>query len=387
MKIFYFSIVFLSVLIHSNMLYGNINFENGTYDDIVTKAKITGKPVFIDVYGDYCTNCQYMEDNVFSNKNVAEIYNKNFINYKINAGKSENSSLKNKYEILFLPTLLFLSPEGELIKKHISRCSPEELTKVANEILNSKKPAYDKTPIKPNLNQQNIIESLYEKMSLGIPYNSELNEYIKKQENMLSMENRKLILDFAIDLENLAIDKLIEYLPYFKDNFNSKEINEKIKQAISISVERAGREGRHDLFEKAEKIIAKVDLDNKEDFLFRTRFDYYSTIGDLKRLDQTCTDYLSRFDVSDPVIIYDIGVAYLKWFSETNKLLKVIGWLKKSIAIENEYYNNLILAKLFEKTKNYTDAKSTVNEAIMIANFRGTNAQEALILNQNLQRK
>src|SRR3712207_8998442 len=45
-------------------------FRSKTYDGALAKAKATGKNVFIDFTGIYCTNCRDIEENVFTKKEV-----------------------------------------------------------------------------------------------------------------------------------------------------------------------------------------------------------------------------------------------------------------------------------------------------------------------------
>lgn len=96
-----------------------IRFTEGTWDQILSEAKNQHKLIFIDIYTTWCGPCKAMENNVFTNAEVAEKFNTSFVNYKIDAEKGEGITLKKKYTITGFPTYLFVNHEGELVYKTI----------------------------------------------------------------------------------------------------------------------------------------------------------------------------------------------------------------------------------------------------------------------------
>ncbi len=53
------------------------------------RSKKDGKPVFVDVYTDWCGWCKVMDKNTFSNAEIIEYVNKNYHAVKLNAEKNE----------------------------------------------------------------------------------------------------------------------------------------------------------------------------------------------------------------------------------------------------------------------------------------------------------
>jgi thiol-disulfide isomerase/thioredoxin len=91
--------------------------KNPTFASILAKAKTEKKLVFMDAYASWCGPCKLMEKNVFTDKNVADFYNKNFINVRIDMEKGEGKELAMKYGVRSYPTFLFLNAEGEIAGK------------------------------------------------------------------------------------------------------------------------------------------------------------------------------------------------------------------------------------------------------------------------------
>lgn len=96
----------------------NIEFVEGkTIEQVLEQAQLEGKPIFIDFYTTWCAPCKWLEQDVFSLPNIAGYYNENFINFKVNAEDFDYVALAQEYEVGAYPTLLFLTQDGEFIRK------------------------------------------------------------------------------------------------------------------------------------------------------------------------------------------------------------------------------------------------------------------------------
>ena len=72
----------------------SIVFEEIGLKEALEKAKKENKLVFIDAYTAWCQPCVMMGKNVFTLDKVADFYNRNFINLKIDFGKEKELSEK-----------------------------------------------------------------------------------------------------------------------------------------------------------------------------------------------------------------------------------------------------------------------------------------------------
>lgn len=90
-----------------------ISFEEGTWAEVVAKAKKDNKPIFIDLYATWCGPCKLMAKNIFPDKAVGTKYNAEFVNYKVDAEKGEGLTLAKKYSVKAYPTFIFIDPTTE----------------------------------------------------------------------------------------------------------------------------------------------------------------------------------------------------------------------------------------------------------------------------------
>ena len=91
----------------------SIVFEEIGLKEALEKAKKENKLVFIDAYTAWCQPCVMMGKNVFTLDKVADFYNRNFINLKIDFGKEKE--LAEKYAVRGYPAFLFLNGNGKLV--------------------------------------------------------------------------------------------------------------------------------------------------------------------------------------------------------------------------------------------------------------------------------
>lgn len=95
----------------------NIEFNTGTWKWIVAEAKAKNKLIFLDAYASWCGPCKWAEKNVFTQKEIADYYNKTFINASIDMEKGDGIALSKKFHIESYPTFLILNSKEEIISR------------------------------------------------------------------------------------------------------------------------------------------------------------------------------------------------------------------------------------------------------------------------------
>ena len=113
-----------------------IKFEEGTWAEVVAKAKAENKPIFLDLYATWCGPCKVMAKDVFTDKSVGDKYNASFISYKIDAEKGEGITLAKKYNLKAYPTVIFVNPANEKeIHRVVGAMPPADFNAEADKAL------------------------------------------------------------------------------------------------------------------------------------------------------------------------------------------------------------------------------------------------------------
>lgn len=122
------SIAILLVVLASGKLHAQQNgimFFNGSWNELLEKAKASKKPFFVDVYAVWCGPCKWMSKNTFTNPQVGDYANQNYIAYKLDGEKGEGPKIAQQYQVEAYPTILFFSSEGKLVGRQVGAQDPE----------------------------------------------------------------------------------------------------------------------------------------------------------------------------------------------------------------------------------------------------------------------
>lgn len=112
-----------------------IKFDKLGFDKALKQAKSSDKLIFIDVHTSWCGPCKEMAKTTFQSDEVGDVFNKKFINLKIDAEKdADGPSISKKYGVSAYPTLLFINGDGKLVKKLVGKQSEEKLLSVASSL-------------------------------------------------------------------------------------------------------------------------------------------------------------------------------------------------------------------------------------------------------------
>jgi len=112
-----------------------IKFFNGNWKSLLKESARQRKPIFVDVYTDWCVPCKRMESEVFTLKAVAQIYNSSFISYRLNAERGEGIKLAGDYGVKAYPTYLFLDSLGNLFYRSGDYLKASDFINEANAAL------------------------------------------------------------------------------------------------------------------------------------------------------------------------------------------------------------------------------------------------------------
>jgi len=108
------STVAQGVLLEPHDLF--IHLENtAQLDEALAKAKASGKPVILDYFATWCTDCRRMEKATFNNPQVQRILQDRFIAMQVDVTDPNNAAteaIKKRYKVFGPPAMLFFDKDG-----------------------------------------------------------------------------------------------------------------------------------------------------------------------------------------------------------------------------------------------------------------------------------
>jgi len=127
-------IIFIS-LIALPLLAGCIGSDEGTENNSITwmtytdgqkEGKNQEKPILVDLYADWCKPCQQMETDTYTDPAVIDMILEEFIPVKINT--DSQPSLAAQYNIQYVPTIIYLTPNGTEVHRTVGYRSASQIT-------------------------------------------------------------------------------------------------------------------------------------------------------------------------------------------------------------------------------------------------------------------
>ena len=370
-------------IIGMTTLQAQINFEEGTLEEVKQKAQATNKPIYLDAYTTWCGPCKWMDKEVFTDTTVGNYYNTHFVNYKLDMEKGEGIELRKQYGINTFPTMLYLQADGTLMYKAIGARAPASFLALGETALNpdnhlgALQKRYEAGERAPTFLKQ------YAKALINADEIAKATEiaamYLSKQPNEALIKEEHFML-LAAAYTKLPEDKqgyVVQNKSGFAQNVGEEKaasffdyvLTEKMEKAIRANNE-AARTNLQGWFKKylPEKEVAMMAY-----------YDYLSHKGTDKAYHYAKIYFGQHCE--DAEQLNSIAWEYYDKVEDTEKLEKAVEWGLKSVSFDEAHYNLDTVAHLYYKLGKYEQAQKAAQSAIRIGkeNNRDVKGTEALL--------
>ena len=220
----YFSlvIIFFTAMLSVFAQNKSINFETISWNEVVQKATKENKPIFVDAYATWCGPCKWMANEVFTNDDVADFYNNNFINVKMDMEKGEGKTLAKEWKVQVYPTLIYFSSEGKFIHRVCGTAEPVEFIEIAKQAINPKENLAALIDEYSNGNRDSkfVSDYLIKMADAYFDVKEQTTEYFatQKEEDLYSEHNWILIEKTVNDIHSKEFIFLEKNLKNFMEN-------------------------------------------------------------------------------------------------------------------------------------------------------------------------
>ncbi len=240
--------VLFALLVNTYANAQGINFmDNPKWETVLEKAKKENKIIFLDAYATWCGPCKQMESDVYVKKEVADFYNANFVNVKIDMEKGEGAMLADRYYVNAYPNLVFINPDGAMIHKAVGFRAAEDFVSLGKEAKNPETQYYTLKKKALELSNAQFLVFAEKAMEFEDDDLFEIGEsYLAKQPDILA--NADLINLVMKYLPTLGDEKNLKYFAdnksrilregiYTEADFESRLVDLTLQYAMSSKVQ------------------------------------------------------------------------------------------------------------------------------------------------------
>ncbi|OMP30154.1 hypothetical protein BKM32_12250 [Mangrovimonas sp. DI 80] len=282
-----------------------MNFEHITLEEALVKAKKENKLVFIDFYTVWCGPCKKMAKDIFPLASVGEVYNKNFINLKLDAEK-EGQAVAKQYNVTGYPTLLYLDADGKILLKDTAFKAEDTFIEMANRAVSSVNSKYslenlqDMFPKKQN-DEQFLKMYIKEMEQYGQDTSDGIDAWLKVQTEM--EESSPEMLDYVFhNIRNFIVggkgEQILNenYDTYMQQasEYQAKMLPRLSTQILNGTMDTAIRNKDPELMKAyIEAYKQQPESRFREDNLLEAELIYYGMLNDDESYKTTTLNYIN----------------------------------------------------------------------------------------------
>jgi thioredoxin-related protein len=364
--IFYLTLTFLPVFSFSQ----GVSFEHSEWKTILAKAKSENKIIFMDAFTVWCGPCKMMSNQTFPNKEVGDFYNKNFVSVKMDMEKGEGVDLARKYQVNLYPTLLYIDGDGEIVHRTAGFMGPKEFIELGKVAVAPEK-RLKGIEAKYNAGDHSP-ETLYAlamaKSGAADPSASTFaNEYLKTQGDMGTEKNMELIMQVVNDPFSDGFQYLLKNKKQFETKYGTQPIASKVEQSFTEYLTT-----KPDMSEaEVEKLFTTVFQADGKRLASSYRITKAREAGDRAGFAKAALLHYKKYPSNDADELNEIAWTFYKVVENPKQLKGAVKLAKKSVEINDAFFNNDTLAALYFKLKKKKKAIKHATKAIEFAKAAG----------------
>lgn len=378
----YTSILASALSISVSAQHKNIAFEHVTFKELKEKAAKANKLIFVDAYTTWCGPCKQMAKTIFTNDTVADYYNSNFINAKIDMEKGEGIELAKQYNVNCYPNLLFIDGQGNVVHRVAGSMSASEFIAFGKQ---AQQPEgtyayYAKNYEAQKNNPEFLTNYIQLQSNTCIEPTEAVAQYfsLQKQEDLTNQQNWEMIQNYTNDMNSREFGYLLANKKKFDDLYTPKKVDGKINDVhynslIKIIYNKTFDETQ---YQKTKETIASRNIGNSNKVIFEADIALAKKNKDVSTFTKLAVNNVDVFYKEDAQVLNSMAWDFYEQVSDKEALLKAESWAKLSTELDPNYANMDTYASLLYKTGKKTLAMETANKAIDLAKKDGMTADD-----------
>lgn len=380
-KIFIFILLVLAISSGKISAQG-INFEHGTWQETLDKARAEGKLVFLDAYTSWCGPCKLLSRNTFPDSAVGVFFNQHFVCAKIDMEKGEGPKLAENFSVNVYPTLIFADASGNLVHRAVGYHLPEQLIELGKKAIDPSTQigGLQKRYMGGDRNPDFLLLYLE---ALSTAYDPQAgpvaNQYLATQTDYSVPSNMEMIARYSDDPKSAAFQYLVKNKTAFEKKYGIEFVATRIQ---SVFDQYLLLNPKMD-WAQTETLVRSTfpeDADMKASLF---KMSWYRNREDVPGFLSAASEHYEKYNCENADELNEIAWVFYKNTEDKTYLKKALKWAEKSVKIYESFYNLDTVASLQAKLGQKKSAIKSAQRAIELAKQAGEDySQTQLLLDQ-----
>jgi hypothetical protein len=323
-----------------------------------------------------------MAKSIFTNDTVADFYNTNFINAKIDMEKGEGLEIAKQYNVACYPNLLFIDGNGNLVHR-VAGSMPAsmfvELGKTAKD--DSKNFSYYVKNYEAKKTDAQFVAAYVNALSgTCLEPEKELAQYfsLQSEKDLWNDANWEMIKNYTSDLDSREFKFIIDNKEKLIALHGESEVNGKMTVVAGNSMHAiiTAKPFDQSRYDRAREQIAALHINTARMILFEAGLNLARQKKDWNTFSELALKEVDVLYGNDPNSLNTVAWDFYENVTDKTALMKAEEWAKKSVDLEAAYPNLDTYASLLYKNGKKTEALAIANKAIEFAKKEGYPADE-----------
>lgn len=321
-----------------------IQFEETSWEAVKAKAAELNKPIFVDVYTEWCGPCKWMAKNIFTDDKVAAYFNEHFVNVSIDAEKGEGIAFAKQYGVKFYPTLFFMDANGEVLHQKAGSMQAPQFIELARKAMN---PTYQiGSKIKKWEQGARGIEFVrsyaLSRMDAGLDASEQVNYYFDHtpESDWSGKQSWELIMRYCYTWTPMMDMPVFDHVLSHKEDFPKEEFDRFVDIQIGLSLGNAATKDKES-FQKARAKVDSYDLEDEAKILAGADLSFLRTHGSPGEYYPALDTYQKTYNWDNPMPLNNNAYTTYEKVSDNKKYMKMaLKWVNRSLELD---YNSASL--------------------------------------------
>ncbi len=354
-----------------------IAFETGTWAEIKAKAKKENKLIFMDAFTTWCGPCKWMSKNIFTDKTVADYYNANFINAKIDMEKGEGIDIAKEYKVSCYPNLVYIDGDGKLVHRAAGSMEAAAFIDLGKTAYTPEKAfsAYQNKYDAGNRKPEFLTAYLDVMSQTCLPTTSVATDYFAsiKEEDILQQGNWNLLYHHIADVTSAPFVYLVKNRKAFEAKYTADSVNQKIydtylKHGTTLIRSKEDAAGKLKAFQQE---IANSGINRAEELTANLNLSFAKSQADWTAWFFAAKTLSEKYYAEDASFLNNVSWTAFEKVEDPKKLNEAELWAKKSTELDAQSYNLDTYANLLLKNGKAELALTTEKRALELAKKGG----------------